>query len=184
LEDRTLLSVFTVNSPDDVDDGGADPTHTSFREAINAANANVGVVDRIEFNIPGGGAQTIRPLSELPVINEAVVIDGYTQPGAAAKTNPAGSGLNTVLTIELDGSLMLAGAGLRITGSDSTICGLAINGFAGPAIMISGGDRNAVEGCFIGTNLGGTAAQGNGRVGVWIAGNSTLIGATEEGRAT
>jgi hypothetical protein len=64
----------------------------TLREAIGAAHSNtpVGdapagdalpVVDEIHFNIAPGGVQTIQPLSALPTITEAVVIDGWTQPG-------------------------------------------------------------------------------------------------------
>ena len=52
---------FTVNTIDDVDDGVADDTHTSLREAIRAANRHVGP-DVISFDIPGLN-RTIAPLS-------------------------------------------------------------------------------------------------------------------------
>jgi CSLREA domain-containing protein len=82
-------STITVTTALDVDlnDGLC-----SLREAIIASNTNVSyngcvssapsVGDTIAFNIPGTGAQTIAPLSPLPVITEAVMIDGWTQPGS------------------------------------------------------------------------------------------------------
>ena len=125
-------STWTVNSTNDVDGGTCDATHCSLREAINAANANAGT-DTIAFNISGAGPHTIQPTSALPTITDPVIIDGYTQPGAMPNTNGPGLGLTTVLKIELDGSN--AGApfvsGLRLTGGNSTIRGLAINRFSG-----------------------------------------------------
>ena len=61
LEERRLLSTFTVNSVGDFVD--SDPATMSLREAIIAANAD-SIADRIEFNIPGLGLHTIQlPLS-------------------------------------------------------------------------------------------------------------------------
>src|SRR5262245_2230279 len=89
-----LASTITVNSTADtaVDDGAC-----TLREAITAANTNTAsgammgecaageasptVVDTIAFAIPGAGVHTITPTSSLPSITEAVLIDGYTQPG-------------------------------------------------------------------------------------------------------
>ncbi|MDQ3754414.1 MAG: hypothetical protein M3371_06750 [Acidobacteriota bacterium] len=51
----------------------------SLRQAILDANATAGT-QTIAFNIPGSGVQTISPLSALPTITDAVVIDGTTQP--------------------------------------------------------------------------------------------------------
>lgn len=53
----------------------ADAGPGSLRQAILDANAAAGA-DTIAFNIPGGGVQTIRPLSELPWVTGPLVIDG------------------------------------------------------------------------------------------------------------
>src|SRR5262245_55941784 len=101
LEDRTLLSTFSVTNT--LDSGAG-----SLRQAILDANAHAntlnagGVADTIAFNIPGSGVQTIAPLSALPTITDPVVIDGYTQPGASPNTLPSGD--NAVLLIELNGA--------------------------------------------------------------------------------
>ena len=60
-----------------MDDGTADATHTSLREAIHAANNNPGP-DEIRFAI-GSGTKTISPLTPLPAILESTVIDGWTE---------------------------------------------------------------------------------------------------------
>jgi Ca2+-binding RTX toxin-like protein len=78
LEQRTLLAVLTVTSPDDTI---ADDGLLTLREAINEANADSNT-DTIAFNINGGGAQTITLDEALPVIKETVTIDGSTQPEA------------------------------------------------------------------------------------------------------
>src|SRR6478609_4860976 len=67
LERRTLLSTFLVTT---TADGGAG----SLRQAIADANANPGA-DSINFNIGGGGAQTIAPLSQLPIISGPTTLD-------------------------------------------------------------------------------------------------------------
>ena len=94
----------------------------SFRSTIDNANTHSGL-DTIKFAIPGGGVHTIQPLSALPTITDPVVIDGYTQPGASPNTNPVGSGLNTVLMIELDGGNAGDNVdGLHITAGNSQTC--------------------------------------------------------------
>ncbi len=104
LEARRLFAVVTVNTT--ADDG--DDTFLTLREAINITNGSVrldtleptqlaqiditqplGTNDTIDFNIPGGGMQTITPLSALPAVDSPVTIDGYTQPGSTAATASA-----------------------------------------------------------------------------------------------
>ena len=119
-------ATFTVTNTNDTGPG-------SLRQAILDANANAGT-DTIDFNIPAvtdsgcnavTGVCTIQPTSALPTITDPVIIDGYTQPGASSNTNPTGQGLNTVLMIELDGSLAGANSnGLVITAGSSTMRGL------------------------------------------------------------
>jgi len=162
---------FTVENVNDTGPG-------SLRQAILDANAyNTSEHDTIEFSIPGFGVQTIRPLSPLPVIDDPVLIDGYTQPGASPNT--ALTGHNGVLLIELDGSLAGITYGLRIQGGDSIVRGLVINRFGtgasssdqvgGIEITVRGGNR--IEGNFISTDPTGTQARGNFLAGVSIYGN-------------
>src|SRR5262245_20543466 len=94
LEDRTTPSTFTVTN---ISDSGAG----SLRQALLDANGHNGL-DTIAFNILGTGLHSIRPTSVLPLITDAVTIDGNTQPGAAANTQADGT--NAVLRIELNGS--------------------------------------------------------------------------------
>ena len=145
----------------------------SFRQAILDANDRTGT-DQIHFAIPGDGPHTIALLSPLPVIEDSVVIDGYTQQYASPNTNPVGAGLNTVLMIELDGSNAGANAdGLSIRAGNSTIRGLAINRFDDDGIVLRTNGSNRVEGCFIGTDVLGSTQLSNFGDGINIYGGSS-----------
>ena len=90
----------------------ADSGAGTLRQAITDANANPGA-DTIAFNITGSGVHTIVLASGLPVVTSPVTIDGYTQSGSSANTQPVGQGLNTVLQIEING-LAVLGPCLRL----------------------------------------------------------------------
>src|SRR5262245_21971200 len=177
LEDRLVPATITVTT---VADATAVDGSVSLREAIQSinqgadANADVnaagayGANDTIQFAIPGTGPQTIHVgatgLGALPTITKAVLLDGYSQPGASANTLAVGD--NAVLTVELDGTAAGAGAnGPTLTGGGSTVRGLAINRFGGAGVEL-GGAGSVLAGNFIGTDPGGATALGNGSVGV------------------
>jgi hypothetical protein len=158
----------------------------TLRAAIQETNAlaNSGGPDEIRFNIPGDKTKvkTIKPDFELPIIgdninntlDQAVVIDGYTQPGSKKNTRATGA-INAVPKIQLDGSAAGTDADGLIIGGNSnvTIRGLVINRFDRSGIFLTstdGSDNNHIEGNFIGTNATGTAALGNGSTGVEING--------------
>lgn len=113
---------------------------------------------------------TIAPTSALPDVTEAVTIDGYSQPGSSANTNPVGQGLNTVLKIEIDCTVEGGVSGcLRVTGDDVVIRGLALNRSIAGHVRTSGAALNLVlEGCFIGTNPDGTQAMPAAASGVGV----------------
>ncbi|MCA9970813.1 MAG: right-handed parallel beta-helix repeat-containing protein, partial [Anaerolineales bacterium] len=101
-------SNLTVNST--LDDADASPgdglcatvaASCTLRAAIQEANALSGT-QTIRFSIPAAGVQTIQPASALPTITDPVVVDGYSQPGAAPNTQPSGS--DAVLLIQLSGA--------------------------------------------------------------------------------
>src|SRR5437763_17209557 len=117
----------------------ANPTAGSLRKAILDADANAGK-DTIDFNIPGAFLHTISPPSSLPDISDAVVIDGYTQPGASENT--LANGDNAVLLIELDGTNAGATAdGLHIITSNCVIRGLVINRFKEDGMFVNLGNK-------------------------------------------
>jgi hypothetical protein len=171
LEGREVPATFGVTSTSDA------LTPGTFRFALTQANATSGP-DTITFAIPGSGVQTITPLSALPIITEAVTIDGRTQPGF----------IDTPL-IELAGTSAGVGVdGLWINSSGSSVRSLVINRFRrdpndaslnhGAGIYIVG-NNNVVYGSYIGTNAAGTAAAANGLDGVKIvSGTGNVVGGT------
>jgi CSLREA domain-containing protein len=160
-------ATLTVNSDNDVDDGTCNTTHCSLREAINKANTLLGTIT-IKFDIGGGGVQTIQPKNPLPVITAPVRIDGTTQPGYTFDP-----------LIELDGSLVAGGYadGLDLRGGKSTVHRLVVNNFSGRGIRLDGAGENLILGCYIGTDVAGTAAKPNMAGGIRIVeGQKNVIG--------
>ena len=104
---------FTVTNTNDSGPG-------SLRQAIIDANGNPGN-DSISFNIAGSGVHTIAITTPLPAITQPVLLDGYTQPGSSANTNPVGQGLNTVLQISIDGSASTFGSCITVNAGNSNI---------------------------------------------------------------
>jgi hypothetical protein len=113
---------------------------------------------------------SFRPSRNLPEIIDAIVIDGYTQPGSSPNTLPPLGPLDTVLKIELDGTNSPAdGFALGFDAGHSTIKGMAINRFGGDGIELNTLDGgNIVAGNFIGMDVSGMAALGNGANGVLV----------------
>ena len=158
---------FTVDSTGDgADSSTTDATcddgsgNCTLRAAIEQANAlSSGVIN---FNISGTGTQTISPASALPTITKPVFIDGYSQSGASVGT----------LLIELDGAIAGTDAdGLTLSGEDSVVRGLVVNGFEGNGIVLQGSSGGQfLEGNHIGTNVDGSIDDGNGSAGVYVNG--------------
>ncbi len=146
----------------------------TLRAAIEEADATT-ATDTIAFNIPGSGPHTIQPGSKLPVINETIILDGTTEPDFVSTP-----------IIELDGSNAGAGArGLQLEGASSTIRGLVINRFDDDGIFLeTEAISSTIEGNYIGTNLAGTAALGNGDDGItlWNTHHVTIGGTTTAAR--
>jgi CSLREA domain-containing protein len=121
---------FVVTKTVDTDDGACD-ADCSLREAITASNELVGR-DTIAFNIPGDGVQMIQPISSLcvaysapclPIVSDATLIDGFTQPGAVPGVE---------WRIRINGSLAgtnADGLGLFSPIGDVTVRGLMIDDF-------------------------------------------------------
>ena len=99
-----------------------------------------------------------------------MLIDGSSQHGYATAS----------LLIDLDGTSAGSDAtGLSFkNGSDfSTVKALVINNFASAGIDLDGGDSNTIEGCYIGTNSTGTAAEsGSMTVGIDVLTAFNTIG--------
>jgi CSLREA domain-containing protein len=177
------LQVFVVNKTEDSDDLQCEPLSPdhdcTLREAINAANQHPGSM--ITFAIPTSGDNpdagcvsgvcTISPTSNLPPITKPVFIDGYTQSGAQPNTltlvgtDPSLAGDNAVLKLVIDGTPVSSdGRGFDLEkGSDgSTIRGFAISHWSVAGVAINDSSFNTISGNFIGTDVTGSSAVGNG----------------------
>lgn len=100
---------FVVNSTGDQPDAKLDGTcltaagTCTLRAALREAD-NVNGHAEIDFDIPGGGVQTITLTSNLPrFLNpNGITVDGFTQPGASPNTDPQVD--NATLTISIVGN--------------------------------------------------------------------------------
>lgn len=129
----------------------------SFRQALTSANGAPGA-DNIVFNISG----TIPVIGALPGITGPISIDGTTAPGFVPCGPP---------TVALDG-LGGGGNGLQFFSgaSGSDISALNIRNFQFNAVQFIGTDDCQITGCYIGTNISGSAAASNGQNGIQIEG--------------
>jgi hypothetical protein len=118
----------------------------SLRQAILDANTNPGP-DRIVFNIPGDGLQTIRLTNALPALTDPVEIDGYTQPGSTPNTLADAD--NAIRKIELNGINRIYD-GLVLSGGNSTVIGLELRHFTNAIWILS--SSNLLSGNLIGSN--------------------------------
>jgi uncharacterized protein (TIGR02145 family) len=138
----------------------------SLRYAIENANSTNGIKETITFNLPGTGPFTIQPLTPLPTITDPVVIDGYSQPGAipATDSDPA------KIQIEVDGTrVQWQSSGFNIKADNCVIMGLVINRFGESGIVINENFKgNKITGNYVGTDINGTVALGNGGSGLML----------------
>ncbi len=159
---------FTVNTVNDGDDGLCDIVHCSLREAIQYANLNSGFADTIPFNIPGSPPFSIAPASPLPAITDPATVNAATQPGFAGTP-----------IVELNGTNASGAPGLRLLSApNTTLRGLVINRFNSGGIQVANSPSAIVAGNYIGTDVAGASALGNGTYGVSIEAGSdnALIG--------
>ena len=178
-------ATFSVNSVGDTDDGACSAAHCTLREAILVANASPGT-DEIVFDIPGTGPHTIQPGSRLPTIVDPIVIDGYTQPGARANTNPPELGSNAVIQVEVNGDLAGCASGFWIETGNSVVRGLAVTGFSivgrecGAGFLVRGSGNNSIEGNFIGIDPSGSLERPN-HMGLTLVSPTNTVGGAEPG---
>ncbi len=157
------ITTFTVNSVNDGSDAAPDgicqtttPGECTLRAALQEANRASGAV-AIAFNIAGAGVHTIAPATVLPSLNNpsGIAIDGFTQPGSSANTDPLAD--NAIYGIELKGQGPHGIDGFFVGTSNNVIRGLDMHGFQ-RAIWIYGFSANAnvVEGDMLGLLPNGT----------------------------
>jgi CSLREA domain-containing protein len=179
-------ATFTVNTTSDLATDNCNGGACSLRGALLAANATT-AADVIAFNIPNTdpGFQSatqswliLVPTAQLPRLEQAVMIDGYTQPGAVENTKaPSQGGLNGIIKIELRAPSPPPGSSINGLEVDTTftangpsvIRGLAISLFQ-TQIFLGGLNANRIEGCYLGTTIDGSAAAtlSNGNQGFGI----------------
>ena len=146
-------ATFTVTSNNDVNDGTCG-AHCSLREAIIAANTDVtaGTLDEIMFS----GTMVITPATALPTATDDVVINGTDSAGCVWSPRSVGLDGNGAA---FDGLTLGAGS------SGSRVCRIGIRGFE-DGIRIQDSSSSRVDGCRIGTNAAGEAADPNSQNGI------------------
>ncbi|MFC5487677.1 hypothetical protein [Dokdonella soli] len=151
-------------------------------------------MNTIGFDIPTNPLnptpQTITLAGQLPAINangnlSSLTIDGYSQPGSVMNTNaPDQGGLTTKLMIEIAGNNVVEVFSYKCCTAPFitlTFQGLNLHdfteGIVGQGFTIPPKAQLNVYGCFIGTNIGGTAvAEGPGSVGIDVSFDNAQIG--------
>ena len=191
LSTDIFAATITVTSTDDT--LTANDAKVTLREAISAINAGgtladpdiiaqkptnpdaFGVNDTINFNIAGVGVQVISTVSDLPNINKAVFINGYSQPGSSANTNPISAGINSVVRVEIN--CQPGGIAFNVLAPGSQFRGMAIHGYR--AFIVSASNV-AIAGNFIGTDAAGASvlpiATGGTVYGVQVSSGATPVG--------
>ena len=152
---------FTVTNTNDSGPG-------SLRQAmLDANNATSAPPDTILFKIPGTGPFTIAPLTPLPTLTHATIINGYSQPHA--QKNNFAYGDNAVIEIQISGANNPAADGLLISAGGSTVEGLSITGFTNGIHLTGTVGADLVEGDWIGLTPAGMSAP-NSNDGVFLDG--------------
>jgi hypothetical protein len=148
----------------------------TLAQAIIDANANPGA-DIIEFNLPAGSL-VITLSGSLPIITDEVVINGYSQSGAAQ-----GSIAGRTILVQVDGNALGGNADIFTIGSPNvTISGLAITRATRYGIFIQqGADGAHIWGNFFGTDATGLIANGNAGAGIAVDAGGALIGPATTG---
>ncbi len=163
----TPLGPLVINT----NDGG----FGSLRQAILDANADPNSPDDIVFNIPitdpgfDGTVFTIQPVTALPPLRNKTVLDATSQTAFTGASNPWGP------EVLVNGGGLTSGSGIVISGDDSAVIGLVINGFPGTGLALSRlpfdstPSRNLLLDNYVGTDPSGTLAVPNGS-GISIGG--------------
>ena len=165
LAPKVTSTILVTNT----DDAGAG----SLREAILQANSTLGL-DRIEFDIPGSGPHTIRPLTPLHVVSESVTIDGQSEPDFDGSPVVVLDGTDVV------GIPGLIERGIDTEASECVIRGLNVGNFAGPAIEVGSGANTIVEGNWLGLDPTGNLPAENIYSVRVFAGPGHVLGGTSE----
>jgi len=158
------------------DDSFPSTSACTLRAAIEEANALAGA-DRIEFSVSGEIGPDAGNLGPLPIVTDALVIDGTTAPGWSP-LEP---------TLYLDGTAIDAGesafaAGLEVTGGTLEVFGLGITGFPYAQIEFDNGSAGGrVDGCVLGLDATGAPdphPESLSGAGIRVMSDNAVIGRT------
>lgn len=162
-------ATFVVNSTSDgaddqVGDGVCRTTlgTCTLRAALQEANSVVGP-HVINFAIAGQGVKTIRPNSDLPIIAQAITVDGWSQGDARILGRPL---------IEISGENTQAYNGVQLAVAGSVLQGVIVNGFRGHGVFVNYG---TLRSSWVGTDSTGNASKPNGDSAV-VVGHAATIG--------
>lgn len=189
LPAQVNAAVITVDSTSDTD---ATDGECTLREAINNANSDVDTTggdcvdgfgtDQIQFNIGGGGPQTIIVGTDLPEIISPVEIDATTQPGGG------GCFLKDYIITLTPSVQDLSGFTFGAGSEGSILQGFVIVGFQDDGNTLDGDINNAGVVAYsqntircnaIGVN-NSSSIDGN-TIGIRILGESNVIGGSVSG---
>jgi hypothetical protein len=142
----------------------------SFRAAIEEANSCPGVnAIRVEFSDTNSDLYIIAPASPLPSIIDPVEISGGIRPSQLDGS-----------IIELKGTGLTSGSGLKILCGNSQVSGLIIHSFPESGIHLENGGTNRIQGNWIGHDATGSFRRtGNRAYGIHIINSrNNIIGGT------
>ncbi len=147
----------------------------SLRDALLSANSSPTIPKSITFNIPVSCPAVIALNTTLPAIVSPVQINGYSQPGSLANTDPDFFNANLCVLIKpASGTLstgfkMLSDAPAQ---ASLNLRGVGIGGFSQPLILL-GGKNHVIAG-----NQFGGSSHGISLAGAAISAISIGVGAT------
>jgi parallel beta-helix repeat protein len=130
----------------------------SLRQAISDANQSANL-NRIHFAIGSTcGPRVFNLLIPLPQITAPVIIDGYTQPGAARNTATTGNNGTLCIVLQQPAGSFANSAFLVTASADPTtslrVDGIGFSNFLLGAITLGGGNGHAVVGSQFGGSVG------------------------------
>src|SRR5207253_2145549 len=127
-------------------------------------NGNAAQLDHITF---ASGFQIVLGDPGL-IVSQRVEIDGTSSPTYSVSSGPV---------IEIDGSAVLNGLPLVVNGADVTIRALRVHDYGDQGIRLGAtADRAAVEASRLGTDSGGTTAEGTNATGIGVLAPDARIG--------
>ena len=184
-------TTFTVDSTLDTGDADAGngicddgSGNCTLRAAIEEANALTGT-HTINFNIAGGGEQTIVPDINLPPIGSNITLDASTQPGSSCGDLWAGTAPTWNIIVQSTGTVSYSGLSMTTSTVSSTIKGFKVTGFDdgtgnGPPGIDLDGTGNTVSCNYVINNSKGIRVHGTDNiVGGSTSGSGNVLSATQ-----